>query len=300
MQLGNNPFLLVTFLLISQIAFFLTHFVSHITHCMIFGKIDVTEAQWGCIFGCVLTTIYGQKIWLYPLIEYSGLRLTFGNMLVFSGIALLLCSICENIQFSLMGKETPIEQIGIKIPRKKITRKTYNSLFAIGFLIACCYINYFYGLLKLNSLVFLLIYGFSFAKLIITLVLVNVSRGEFELMNTSLIAPCLLTINCLISHLYGDFFMNCYTALLCSLVWTMMDCLRYFTYAFWDLKFALDANVFSIKYPVGHPRNHAPPATGGLGFYFNGTNKDEVLAEWNKFKNEENNLMREIFLNHLD
>lgn len=95
----------------------------------------------------------------------------------------------------------------------------------------------------------------------------NVSRGEFEKFNTSLIAPSLLTINCLISHFYGDFFMNGYTALLCSLIWTIMDCARYFTYAFWDLRLALNANVFSVKYPVGHPKNRAG---GGFGFYFNG------------------------------
>jgi len=297
LQLGNNPFLLVTFLIISLVAFFFSHFVSHVTHCMIFGRIDVTEAQWGCIFGYILTTIYGQKIWLYPLFEYSGLRLTLGNLLVLAGIALLLCSICENIQISLMGKATPIEQMGIMIPRKKLTAATYNPLFAVGFLITCCYINYFYGLMKLNQLVFLFLYGFSFTKLIITLVLVNVSKGEFEKMNTSLIAPSLLTINCLVSHLYGDFFMNCYTALLCSLIWTIMDCGKYITYATWDVKYALDANVFSIKYPVGHHKNKA----GGCGFYFNGRNTEEVLADWNKFKNDETNSpMREIFLNHLD
>lgn len=297
LQLGNNPFLLITFLIISLVAFFFSHFVSHVTHCMVFGKIDVTEAQWGCIFGYILATIYGQKIFLYPLIEYSGLRLTFGNLLVFCGIGLLLCSICENIQISLMGKPTPIEQMGIHIPRKKLTASTYNSLVAAGFLIACCYINYLYGLMKLNQLVFLFLYGFSFAKLIIALVLVNVSKGEFEKMNTSLIAPCLLTLKCLISHLYGDFFMNCYNALLCSLIWTIMDCARYFTYAVWDVKFALDANVFSIKYPVGHPKNKA----GGCGFYFNGRNINEVLADWERFKNDETNSpMREIFLNHFD
>jgi len=300
LQLGNNPLLLVSFLIISLLAFFFTHFVSHVTHCMIFGKIDVTEAQWGCCLGYLITTIYGQKIWLYPLFEFSGLRLTFGNLLVFCGIALLLCSICENIQISMMGKSTPLEQMGIKIPRKKESKTTYNSLFTIGSLITMCYINYLYGLMRLNSLVFLFIYGFSFSKLIINLVLVNASKGEFEKMNTSLIAPSLLTINCLISSVYGDFLMNCYTALLCSLIWTVMDCTRYLTYIIWDLKFALDANVFSIKYPVGHPKNHGGKDSS-FGFYFNGTNEEEVLAEWRKFKQgESNSLLKEIFLNHLE
>lgn len=167
MQLGNNPFLLVTFLVISQLAFFFTHYTNHVTHCMLFGKIDVTEAQWGCIFGYLVTTVYGQRIWLYPLIEFSGLRLTFGNLLVFCGIGLLLGSIRENLQYSLMGKLTPFEELGIMIPRQKPNN---NSLFAVGFLITCCYVNYFYGLMKLNSLVFLFIYGFSFSKLIISLV----------------------------------------------------------------------------------------------------------------------------------
>lgn len=117
-------------------------------------------------------------------------------------------------------------------------------------------------------------------------------------MNSSLIAPSLLTINCLVSHFYGDFFMNGYTALLCSLIWTIMDCLRYFTYAAWDLKFALDANVFSVKYPVGHPKNRA--GVPGCGFYYNGTNLDEVLSEWRKYEQGDNNLVKEVFASHLE
>ena len=197
-----------------------------------------------------------------------------------------------------MGKSTPIEQIGIQIPRKRLNKKTYNPILAVCFLISCCYINYYFGLMKLNPLVFLFIYGFSFAKLIITLVLVNVSRGEFDKINSSLIAPVLLTINCFIQYFYGDFFMNCYTALLCSFIWTTTDCLRYFTYTLWDISYALDANVFSIKYPVGHVKNKAGDT--GLGFYFNGTNEKEVLLSWIKFKNEENSLLKEMFLDHLD
>lgn len=126
----------------------------------------------------------------------------------------------------------------------------------------------------------------------------NVSRGKFDKMNSSLIAPSLLTINCLVSHFYGDFFMNGYTALLCSLIFTIMDCLRYFTYAAWDLKFALDANVFSVKYPVGHRKNHA--GKPGCGFYYNGTNMEEVKADWQRYLDGKNILVDEMFSSHLE
>ncbi len=100
--------------------------------------------------------------------------------------------------------------------------------------------------------------------------MMNCCNGEVEIWDTSLIAPLLLTTNSrYLSLLHPK------TALLCAFVYSLMDILRYFTYASWDLRVALDLWIFSIKYPVGHPKNRKDCG----GSYINGLNNDKILND---------------------
>lgn len=53
-----------------------------------------------------------------------------------------------------------------------------------------------------------------------------------------------------------------------------MDVARYFTYISWDMREALDAWIFTLKYQPGHPKF----GRGNQGVYINGLNNNEVLA----------------------
>lgn len=58
-------------------------------------------------------------------------------------------------------------------------------------------------------------------------------------------------------------------------VYSVMDFARYFTYASWDLRDALDLWIFSLKYPEGDPRRKG----GQNGLYLNGLNNKELLRK---------------------
>lgn len=251
---------------------------------MVFGKIDVSEGQWSMILIHFLTAVYGQRVWHTVVTTVFGYKLTIVHVLFTLTLVALCRSIFENIQMVMFKKETPLETLGVRIPRRN---DVYSPLVPLFILISLTTCGYFSGLFELSPSVFMLTYGFSFAKLTMKLVMMNISRGNMYALDTSLVVPLLLALN---STLPRPLITE-YTGLLCGLVYSMMDATRFFTYSSWDLRVALDANIFSIKYPAGHTKNRA----GDNGFYINGLNNAKVLSEWNKFKENNGGLIEECF-----
>ena len=98
--------------------------------------------------------------------------------------------------------------------------------------------------------------------------MMNCCKGDADYWDSCLTTPLLLATNTrFIALLHPK------TALLCAFLYSLMDLSKYFTYCSWDLRFALDLNIFSIKYPVGHPNNKRE----AKGYYINGLNNDIVL-----------------------
>lgn len=244
-QLGFYPTLLYLFFLTSVVAFYSTHWVCHVTHTMVFGKIDVSEAQWTMIIVHGLTAYYGQRIWHTVLLDLLGVRITFVHVISIMTLLSLMRAIVDNSKMAF-GQKTPLEELGIDIPRRS---SVYAPLIPLGLLTIFTTACFMRGIFMESPTIFILMSGFCYAKLTMKLVMVNISRGDMEVLDSSLVVPILLAANSMF-HL-----LNPYTALLCGLVYSIMDSLRYFTYSSWDLRVALDANIFTIKYPVGHPKN---------------------------------------------
>lgn len=283
-QLAYYPSLLFIFFLLSVTAFYLTHWLAHVTHTMVFGKIDVSEGQWAMILIHFVTAIYGQRFWHTVVATLFGFKLTIVHCLFSLTLVALGRSILENVQMVMLKKDTPLEALGVRIPRRN---DIYSPLLPLFVLMALTIGGFFSGLFELSPSVFMLTYGFAFAKLTMKLVMMNISRGNMFAFDTSLVVPLLLALNSVMPRpLITE-----YTGLLCGLVYAIMDALRYFTYSSWDLRVALDANIFSIKYPAGHAKNRA----GDNGFYINGLNNEKVLKLWNEFKANDTGLISECF-----
>lgn len=283
-QMAYHPALLFPFFLLSMVAFYSTHWVAHVTHTMVFGKVDVSEAQWSMIIVHTLTAIYGQRMWHAHLMTVFGMRVTVLHVLAIASLATLVRAIFQNATMAILGKETPLETLGVRIPRR---RAIYAPLVPLAFLMVLTTINYGLGLFEASPAVFMMTFGLSFAKLTMTLVMMNISHGDMAAIDSSLVVPMALAFN----GVLNSSLINQDTALLCGLVYSMMDAARYFTYSSWDLRVALDANIFSIKYEPGHPKNRA----GDNGFYINGLNNEKVLNEWKKFSETRGELISECF-----
>ncbi|KAG8187356.1 hypothetical protein JTE90_016906 [Oedothorax gibbosus] len=263
-QLGNSPLLMFSFFTCSMLAFYTTHWQDHVTHIMIFGKVDVSEAQFSVIFIHLITAFYGQQIWRAELFFNVELRMIVGT--------LTLLSLCANIISNLgyvLGNKTPLDNY-VKIPRK-MSLQIWNPLVPVTILTIFTLKAYSSGLFYANPCLFVIAFGLAYAKLTVKLVIANVTYADMDIWDTSLVAPFLLFLNSYLPPLY---ILPSSTALLCGLVYNLMDVARYFTYISWDMREALDVYIFTLKYPPGHPKF----GRGNQGVYINGLNNTEVLA----------------------
>jgi len=95
----------------------------------------------------------------------------------------------------------------------------------------------------------------------------NLGKIDCELLDSILLVPALLSLNSRIDLVPQR------TALISALFFSGMDVFRFVCYLFWDVCDYQDVYVFSLKYPVGHPKNKA----GGRGVYMNGVNNQQVI-----------------------
>ena len=282
LQLAYYPTFLYLFFLASVVAFYCTHWTCHVTHTMVFGKVDVSEAQWAMILAHAVTAYCGQRVWHTVLFSVFGLEITLVHFLAISSLPSLTMSLMDNVKMATFGKKTPLEEMGICIPRRG---RVYQPLIPLLILISLTNFCFLRGLMSVSPTAFILMIGFSFAKLTMTLVMANISKGEMEMLDSSMAVPFLLAVNSVFPLI------SSYTALLCALVYCVMDALRFFTYSSWDLRTALDVNTFSIKYPLGHEKNRG----GDNGFYINGLNNEKVLKEWQAFQEEKASALVDSF-----
>ncbi|XP_076325949.1 cholinephosphotransferase 1-like isoform X2 [Tachypleus tridentatus] len=278
LQLGSSPSLLFILFLVSILSFFSAHWQDHVTHVILFGKIDVSEAQITMMVIHLLTALFGQSFWH---IKVGKLDLEICQVLVILSILLLCLIILSNVAI-VLGRKTELDEF-VVLPRK-LGVEIWYPLVPVLTLTLLAVKGFSAGLFDAGPSIFIISFGFAFSKLTIKLVIVNVSKSDMDLWDSSLVGPILLSLNTFVC------FLEPHTALLCTLVYNAIDFVKYFTYASWDLREALDVWIFSLKYPPGHPlcRN------GNLGFYVNGLNNHE-LKEKHKMEEFLKALSGEIF-----
>lgn len=268
-QLGNSPLLMFSFFIASMLAFYTTHWQDHVTHVMIFGKIDVSEAQFSVILIHLLTANYGLSFWRTEVLFGIELRMIIGSCVLIS-----LCgTILANIGY-VLGKQTPLDNI-VHIPRK-MTPQMWNPIVPITVLTFFAVQAYRDGLFDPSPCIFVATFGFAYAKLTVKLVIANVTHADMDIWDGCLVSSMLLCMN---AYLPNSCMLPPSTALLCGLVYNLMDLARYFTYISWDMRDALDVWIFSLKYQPGHPKFRK---NGNHGVYINGLNNNEVLSSASK------------------
>uniref|UniRef100_A0A090XDM1 Putative conserved plasma membrane protein n=1 Tax=Ixodes ricinus TaxID=34613 RepID=A0A090XDM1_IXORI len=166
----------------------------------------------------------------------------------------------------VFGGKTPIDHY-VKLPRRK--ERLLHPLVPLAGLTGCLWLCFGGGLMESHPVMFLVTFGFAFAKLTIRLVLTTVSFGEVDLWDSSLVAPLSLCLHLLLSATSMSLPVS--SALMGSMVYSVMDFARFFTYASWDIRDALDVWIFPVKHPVGDPRCK----NGNNGLYLERTRNND-------------------------
>jgi len=261
-QLGTNPYVMFVICALNLIVFYSAHWQTHVTDIVVFRKIDVTEVQCAVMLIHLLTGMFGHEMWHYK-VNWIGLDIR--HIIVAISAVASVIAILRNLKI-IAGGKTPIDDI-TRIPRRQGLRIIYPALpitlWSLLFLITVFSSTLFEDYPCLITIIF----GFCFSKLLVKLQISNLGKTDCELLDWVLLAPAMLCLNASFNIVPE------HTALTSAMVFTLMDLFRCATYLCWDICDFQDIYVFTLKYPLGHPKNRA----GARGIYLNGLNNQQII-----------------------
>ena len=101
----------------------------------------------------------------------------------------------------------------------------------------------------------------------------NVTHENMPKLDTSIIGPIFVTINSYINLITLN------ASMIMALVFALLDHCCYFVFTSLDMKTALDLNIFSLKYAIGHKKCR----NKNYGFNLNGTENGRALSNIQKY-----------------
>lgn len=122
------------------------------------------------IFIHLISAMFGQSIWKYPLVTFGNIPFSLGIILMLTTLITLTNTIANNAAIILFHVQTPLEKAGIIIERRYYNYRTIKPIYPTLFLstlIIYCYVRGYY---HLYPAIFILAFGLNFAKLTMKLV----------------------------------------------------------------------------------------------------------------------------------
>lgn len=271
LQLGNSPLLLGVNFFFALSAFFAAHWAGHRTRSLVFGKVDVTEAQWSMIAIHLATAVGGSSFWETTLLESP--LVTFRDLVCWGSVLALLSASVGNLTVAMGLRQTPLEANGIRIPRSEFSpwpAVTYVVIMS-GFLLSVRS-----GLLTLVSVPTMLVVGLTLGKAGASLILQKLSMKDGTTLDHTAISPLVL---------YAFQRLATQPEMLGTAAWTLVgalivDIAIFHTQAFSDLKRARGINVFQIQETPDGSKIKAK------GFYVAGGNLAAVQKAWAEFESD--------------
>ncbi|KAJ5852783.1 uncharacterized protein N7529_012168 [Penicillium soppii] len=168
LQLYSYPVLTLLCLLMSSIAFFSTHWLCHVKHQMIFGRVDIAESQFFIIAIHIVTACFGQSLWHAHLATIWAFRLRIVHVIAFGTVVGLLLATFKNVNLAVLGAKTPLEEMGIHIPVRQAPM-IWSSLVPMTTITLLAVWAFKFGYLVASPTAFYISFGLAYAKVTIVL-----------------------------------------------------------------------------------------------------------------------------------
>ena len=190
----------------------------------------------------------------------------------------------------IRGTPTPLEKVGLRIPRRKASQNPFHLLILLGSILAANHLIYLgQPIAEREPALFMLIHGFAIAKASCILVVQSMTRRNMPALDLCLAAPTLLLVQAYFySYADGHGFSTPRSllsrnqmAVLATIA--LQDHIAYVVQVCLDICKARDIYVFSMKYGKTHVIDQ--------GNYIAGTSPTgipDAVAKWNKFKSDVN------------
>jgi len=213
--------------------FYCAHWQTYVSGTLRFGKIDVTEAQYGIMFLHILTFLFGGSLWEHHLSGFPVKYVVVVTIWVAQSYTLYTEYISTILKggsgkngstiagTSVLGPAIPLALV--VVPAYVIACKSEEQVF------------------EQNPSLYILAFGLVVAKVTNRLVVAHMTRSEMSYLDSVLIGPSLLAMN----QYFNNFFQEYYVLWLC-LAWALFDLYRYCRVVCWEICQALGIELFRI------------------------------------------------------
>lgn len=229
--------------------FYCAHWQAYVSGTLHFGKIDVTEAQYGVIAIHVVTFFVGPEVWskkmfgkIEPWVFIIGLTIVTGFLVV--------NDFMSTIQRGGSGKN------GSTVAGTSVISPVLPFLFIIvpAYVIA---IKSKSGVYESHPTLYMITFGILFAKITNKLVIAHLSKSQMDSFWTEpgMCGPAILFLN-----QYFNEFIPEYYALWLALAWVTFDLIAYCSKVCFEMCEYMNIKLFSIPYRAPSDNNSKGPS----------------------------------------
>jgi hypothetical protein len=219
--------------------FYCAHWQAYVSGTLHFGKIDVTEAQYGVIAVHLVTFLVGPEVWSKKIFGQIEPWVFIIAMTVLTGF-LVINDFVSTIQRGGSGKN------GSTVAGTSILSPILPFLFIIvpSYVIA---VKSKSGIYDSHPTLYMITFGILFAKITNKLVIAHLSKSQMDLKDSGMFGPAILFLN-----QYFNEFIPEYYVLWLALAWCTFDLAFYCTSVCFEMCDYLNIKLFSIPYkPTG-------------------------------------------------
>ncbi|XP_046459527.1 cholinephosphotransferase 1-like isoform X1 [Daphnia pulex] len=256
--LGTHPWWMFFQCFTGFALFYCAHWQTYVSGTLRFGKIDVTEAQYGIMGLHLLTFIFGSNMW-----QQNLPMMGFGwNIAVVVSVFLAqsYTFFTEYLGCILSGgtgkNGSTIAGTSVLSPAIPL-----GLVIVPAYIIACKSEEHIF---EEHPSLYIIAFGLVVAKVTNRLVVAHMTRSEMDYLDSVLIGPALLFLN----QYFNNFIQEYYVLWLC-LLWAAIDLYRYCHRVCLEICGALNIELFRIKARLAVP---AGAASAALDFAAASTN----------------------------
>ncbi|XP_036376379.1 cholinephosphotransferase 1 isoform X1 [Megalops cyprinoides] len=231
---------------VGMFMFFLVHWQAYVSGMVRFGAVDVTEVQIAIIIIYFMTAVGGVGMWETRL-PVLGVKLhTFPILGIIGGFLLSCFNYFQVILKGGVGKNG--STVAVSADTSVLSPGVH-----IGLVLTLAFIIFKKSssqLFELHPCLYILTFGFVFAKIAIKLIVAHMTKSELHLQDTAFIGPGLLFLN-----QYFNSFIDEHFVLWIALILSLVDLTRYCTGVCLQIAAHLKIQVFSITPQVHSHRD---------------------------------------------
>lgn len=238
---GNEPDLILVFMILISSAFYLAHWGTYITGKLQFSYFDVTEAQLFSIGLLLVTFACGQGFWDLLFIPGASFPLRY---IIYLSLLLNFCfRLKTHLDIVIAGGAG---RNGSTVADTSVIGPVQPLLF-LTLLIVLIHFGDI-SLIKEFPVLFSTTFALCYSKISNRLIVAHMSKTELEKTDSCFVAMLAILLN-----IYFGSFIQKRWMLILSLIYVIFDLLYYMTNVYKEIADHLDINVFTIPYKKDEP-----------------------------------------------